>query len=580
VKKSYLVIPGLFLLIYLVPLGVRPIIIPDEFRYAEIAREMISSGDWVVPQLNGLRYFEKPVLGSWLNALAISLFGENAFAIRFPSAMAAGISALLIFLLVQHFAEGYSAGIFAAAVFLTSQEVFGVGTCSVLDTVLTLFVTGSMVSFFFAYRENRPGRKMGLLILVGILCGLAFLTKGFVAFAIPAVAVVPFLIWERRWRELFRLPWVPILAALVVVLPWTVLIHHREPDFWHYFFWTEHIRRFLSPHNSQHSEAFWYFIPVLVGAALPWTVLLPAAVSGVGRARLHHAFIRFAICWFLFPFLFFSFSSGKLATYILPCFPPLAVLMAVGLRYYFEEGKKRAFSGGVLLLAVLIGLASLTLVVSQIAGFPGLVAYGPAETWKWVLGAFGFLAWSALLVLAFKSSDFRRKLGCFCAAPLLFMFVASFLMPDQVKQRIAPGEFLLDHADRIRPDTVIVSDKHLVAAVCWCYKRNDVYLFDAAGELSYGLNYQEARRRLLTVDQLQDLITKASPTGCVILIITQKRYLKYRHLLPKPVFADLDGYFVFAPFVNHEERKPCRQAERSEQKVHFGLVTQKAGQSQ
>jgi len=579
VKKSPLVVLGLFLLIYLVPLGVRPITIPDEFRYAEIAREMISSGDWVVPHLNGLRYFEKPVLGHWLNALAVSLFGENAFAIRFPSAMAAGISALLIFLLVRRFAGGYSAGILAAAVFLTCQGVFGVGTCSVLDTILTLFVTGSMVSFFFAYRENEAGRRIGLLILGGGLCGLAFLTKGFVAFAIPVVAVLPFLIWERRGREFFGMLWVPIIAAIVVVLPWTVLIHLREPDFWHYFFWTEHIRRFLSPYNSQHSEPFWYFVPVLVGLALPWTVLFPAAVSGVGRARLHHALIRFAVCWFLFPFLFFSLSRGKLATYILPCFPPLAVLLAEGLRNYLNEAKKRAFNMGVLLLAVMVAVTALTLVLSQIADIPGFAAYGPAETWKWVLGAFGFLAWSALLVLAWKSSDSQRKLAFFCAAPLLFMLVGPLLIPDQVKARIAPGAFLLDHADRIRPDTVIVSDKQLVSAVCWCYKRDDVYLFDAAGELSYGLNYQGARHRLLTVGQFRDLIRRKSGNGCVTLITSKARYLRHRRLLPKPVFTDLDGHFVFAPFVNHEERKPCRQAERSEQKVHFGLVTQKSGQS-
>ena len=490
--------------------------------------------------------------------------------------MAAGISALMIFLLVRRFAGGYSAGILAAAVFLTCQEVFGVGTCSVMDTTLSMFVTGSMVSFFFAYRENTAGKKMALLILAGVLCGLAFLTKGFIAFAVPVVSVVPFLIWERRWRELFSIPWVPIIAAVLVVVPWTVMIHLREPDFWHYFFWTEHIHRFLS-HNPQHPEPLWYFVPILLGAALPWTGVLPAAISGIGRARLQHSLIRFAVCWFLFPFLFFSFSRGKLGTYILPCFPPLAVLIAVGLRNYLDEGKKQAFSIGVSLLAVLLGVAALTLMVSQTAGFSDFMAYGPAETRKWVLAVLGFLTWSAFLVLALKSSDSRRKLVLYCAAPLLFMFTAHFLLPDKVKEKIAPGEFLLHHADRIRPDTTIVSDKYRVSAVCWCYKRNDVYLLGEGGELSYGLNYPEARHRLLTLDQFRDLITKKSWNGCVTLITSKSRYLEYQHLLPKPVFADMDGYFVFAQFTNHDERKPSQQGEGSENRVRFGLVTQKAG---
>ncbi len=102
-RKSCVVIIGIFLFLYILPLGVRPIIIPDESRYAEIPREMIASGDWIVPRLNGLRYFEKPVMGYWLNALSIKLFGENAFAVRFPSASATGLSAFLIFLLIRRF---------------------------------------------------------------------------------------------------------------------------------------------------------------------------------------------------------------------------------------------------------------------------------------------------------------------------------------------------------------------------------------------------------------------------------------------------------------------------------------------
>ena len=103
-KRYSVIIIALFFLLYIVPLGVRPMLIPDEFRYAEIPREMLETGDWVVPHLDGLRYFEKPVLGYWLNAIGIAMFGENAFAIRLPSALAVGLSALLIFFLVQRFA--------------------------------------------------------------------------------------------------------------------------------------------------------------------------------------------------------------------------------------------------------------------------------------------------------------------------------------------------------------------------------------------------------------------------------------------------------------------------------------------
>ncbi|OEU49695.1 MAG: hypothetical protein BA861_10145, partial [Desulfobacterales bacterium S3730MH5] len=389
-KKASLSVIALFLLLYIVPLGVRPIVIPDECRYAEIAREMISSGDWVVPHLNGLRYFEKPVLGYWLNAVSMTLLGENAFGLRFPSAMAVGISALMIFMLVRRFTGGNSTGILAATVFLTCLEVFGVGTFCVLDSVLSMFVTAAMVAFFFAYMEDTPRKKVGLLALVGVFCGLAFLTKGFIAFAVPVVAVLPFMIWEGRWKELFRIPWVPIVFAALVVLPWSALIHLREPDFWHYFFWTEHVKRFMSD-QPQHPHPFWYYIPVLVGGALPWTVLFPSVISGVRNTRLKAPLIRFAVCWFLLPFVFFSLSHGKIGTYILPCFPPLAILITIGLWKYLEREKKRAFTLGASFLALVTAMLAVILIVSQVTCFPGLRAYGPEETWKWVVGVIGFL---------------------------------------------------------------------------------------------------------------------------------------------------------------------------------------------
>lgn len=545
-KKASLSVIALFLLLYIVPLGVRPIVIPDECRYAEIAREMISSGDWVVPHLNGLRYFEKPVLGYWLNAVSMTLLGENAFGLRFPSAMAVGISALMIFMLVRRFTGGNSTGILAATVFLTCLEVFGVGTFCVLDSVLSMFVTAAMVAFFFAYMEDTPRKKVGLLALVGVFCGLAFLAKGFIAFAVPVVAVLPFMIWEGRWKELFRIPWVPIVFAALVVLPWSALIHLREPDFWHYFFWTEHVKRFMSD-QPQHPHPFWYYIPVLVGGALPWTALFPAVISGVRNTRLKDPLVRFAVCWFLLPFVFFSLSHGKIGTYILPCFPPLAILITIGLRKYLEREKKRAFTLGASFLALVTAMLAVILIVSQVTCFPGLRAYGPEETWKWVVGVIGFLTWTALSVLALMSQDSRKKLALYCAAPLLFMFIAHFVMPDQSIERKSPGEFLLRHADRIKKDMFLVSGDDPLRAVCWFYKRDDIYLLRAPGELKYGLSYDDSKHRLLSLDQLTEMV-KAQEEKRVVLIAKARRYAEYKHLLPRPVFEDTNGRFVFVRF--------------------------------
>ncbi len=538
---------GLFLLIYILPLGVRPIVIPDETRYAEAPREMLASGDWVVPHLDGLRYFEKPALGYWLNAAAMMLFGENAFAVRLPSAMAVGICACLLCLLVGRFGGSYSAAMLAAMAFLTCAEVFAVGVFNVLDSLFSLFVTAGMVAFFFAHMELTPWKRRGYLVLFGLACGLAFLTKGFLAVAISAVTIVPFLIWQRKWRELFMTLWLPIGVALLVALPWALMIQHRESDFWYYFFWTEHIKRFMSG-APQHPHSFLYFIPFVLGGGLPWTVLLPAAISGVRQTGFRDPLLRFALCWFFFPFLFFSASCGKIGTYVLPCFPPLVILISMGLLTYLEGGKTRAFTTAAVFLAGIIGLAAGTLVLSQFVDMVGFRVYGPGEEWKWAFATLGLLAWSSLLVTATKSPGRRRILLLFSAAPVLFMVSGHFIMPNLSITRKAPGEFLARHGDRVGPNTILVSDGDLVAAVCWSYRRDDVYVLENPDELRYGLSYPDSKRRLLSLDQFNILLRSSSGKNPVVLVSRTKRYMEYRERIPKPAFEDVSGGFVFSRF--------------------------------
>ena len=340
-KKASIALIILFLFVYILPLGFRPLAIPDEARYGEIPREMLASDDWVVPHINGLKYFEKPVFGYWANAVSLTLFGDNAFALRLPSALSVGLSALMIFLLVRRFSGRGTAALLAPAIFLTCPLVLVIGHITVLDSLLSMLLTGALVCFLFSHMAENRRRKNLYLVFTGIFCGLAFLTKGFLAFAVPVLAVLPFLLWERRFKEIIKVPWIPILAAFLIALPWSLMIHFREGDFWNYFFWTEHIARFLHPISGQHPKPLWYFLPVLVGGALPWAIQAPAAFPMVTKSEMKSPLMRFAICWFLFPFLFFSVSSGKLIPYILPCFPPLAIVLSIGLAAYFEAGKKK-----------------------------------------------------------------------------------------------------------------------------------------------------------------------------------------------------------------------------------------------
>lgn len=546
-KRLYAIAIGLYVLAYLVPLGLRPLIIPDETRYAEVPREMLASGDWIVPRLNGVRYFEKPVLGYWLNAASIGVFGENRFAVRLPCALSAGLTALLLFGLVRRYGKDGTSAVLSAGILLGTAFFYGVGTFAVLDMPLTLFLTGAMVCFFFAYRHQGRQRRF-YEALFGAFCGLAFLTKGFLAFAVPVVVIVPFMFWEKRWRELFTMAWVPIAAAVLISLPWGIAIHAHEPDFWRFFFWHEHVKRFLSD-DAQHAEAIWFFLPVVLGGLLPWTLVLPAGVAGLKqRGFRHDTLLRYCVCWFLFPFLFFSMSRGKLPPYILPCFPPLAFLMASGLQAYFGEKRRKLFDVGAYVGAAIFALAVLVVVVHEVAGLELLPLYGAGETYKLVLAGVGLLAWAAALLAAGRSHGDGRKLLLFALGPVVFMIASGLVFPNEAKDRKAPEEFLARHADAVTPETIIVVDPRLVRAVCWLWKRDDVFVIVGLGELKYGLEQPDATGRFLSLEQLADMLGRSGLNGHVVLVAKAKHFREWESVLPQPTRLDIAQGFAFAEF--------------------------------
>ena len=559
-KKITIAIFILFFVLYILPLGVRPLLIPDETRYAEIGREMVASGDWIVPRIDGLRYFEKPVFGYWLHALSIKLLGTNAFAIRLPSALAVGLSALMLFFFVRRFIESSAAVMAAAAVFLTCFEILGVGTFCVLDSIFSMLITATMIAFYLAFTGTCSSKKMVLLFIAGITCGLAFLTKGFLAFVLPAIIIIPFAIWRRRFKESILMYLIIAVVAVLVALPWSIMIYLREPDFWHYFFWVEHVGRFVSPVENQHPQPFWFYIPYILAGTLPWTAQIAVVIYKYRKPPRMESLYSYALCWFLFPFLFFSISRGKLGTYILPCFPPLIVLFAFGLQQEFKAAINKRFKPSDIIGVGLIVTLIIVLVLTQTV-IPATKIYSSSETWKWLLLTVGLIFYAAFLTKAAGAATNTNKFALSCLAPVLVMFIAHFAIPDQLMEKKAPSEFLIKHKDRINKQSIIVSDNYLASAICWNYKRSDIFFLDRTGEFDYGLRYQDSRQRLLDINQLKKLIAESSNDKSITVIMLLKRYLDYKQKLPKPVYEDIEGSFIFAEFAN--ANKSCFSANRS-----------------
>jgi len=556
-KKATLVLISIYLLIYIIPLGHRSLAIIDEARYAEIPREMIVSGNWVVPHLNGLRYFEKPVMGYWLNALSLLAFGENAFAARFPSALAVGATALLLFFLVKRSTHTNRMALLSAAMMLTFVIVCAVGVTNVLDSMLTFFITGMLVFFYFAYTTDETKWKIIHLILCGIFAYFSFMTKGFLAFVVPLITVVPFLLWQKDWKRIFTMPWIPLLVAILLILPWALMIHLREPDFWSYFFWEEHINRFLPEslnhlmHESetwrnllgekvtnrlviretQHEEPIWYFLPILLGGALPWSFVLPAAFTGLWKTRRRDPLLRFALCWFIFPFLFFSASSGKLGTYILPCFPALAIIGGCGLFRYFETGAYKSFSVGAFFTAGLFALTSLVLLLNYFTGIPEAI-FKPDELGKFIMVVCGALLAAVLLFFAARTKKIIQRVILMALAPALLLFLAHFALPRRLAVTESAESFLMQHRDRAR-HAMLAVNKYLTHSVAFFYQRDDISLFDGRGEFEYGLSYPEANERLMTMPRFEEEVNYGGRMRPFIVILDTEHYLERKNLMQK-----------------------------------------------
>ena len=527
-----------FCLVYLLPIAFRPMIVPDEVRYAEIPREMIQTGDWVVPRLDGLDYFEKPVMGYWLTGIAMLAFGENAFAVRFPPAMAAGLSALMVAWIMRRSENQAGSGIVAALIFLTGFEVVGTGVFSVLDGMLSAFLTLAMTAFFLAAQSRRgSGRERLFLALFGIGCGLAFLVKGFLAFAVPLVIVIPYMIWIGRWRDLFPMSVIPIIAALLVALPWAIAVHHDAPDFWNYFFWEEHVRRFMAD-DAQHKAPVWTYLAAFPVAALPWSALIPAAVTGMDKELRQTPLFRFALCWFLFPLLFFSAASGKLLTYILPCFAPFAILFTLGILATFEKMRFRAANVGIRVLMILFAIVLAALIVIQATAIGGFVPY--VHPWKAIVAGGGLVALIVCLVRALRIGNGERKLVWIAMGTLLLLATIQWVLPDDTIEHKAPGELLLRNADRVTPRTVLVSLEDPLRAVCWYYRRSDVILLGNPGELAYGLAAKADRRRRLDTARFRQLVD-THEAGRVVLVGKAKHYRHLKPKLPPPTYEDSSG---------------------------------------
>jgi 4-amino-4-deoxy-L-arabinose transferase-like glycosyltransferase len=459
-RRDLLILGLLFAVLLGFRLGRAPLANPDEGRYAEIPREMVVSGDWVTPRLNGVNYFEKPPLMYWAVAACYQAFGPGEGSMRaVPVGFALG--GVLLAYAAGRRLYGRWAGVAAAVVLGTSLIYFILGRVLLLDMAVSVLMSAALFCFLLGVREPAGARRRWLFYGLYASMALATLTKGLIGFLVPGAVMFLWLLVFNQWQRLrpLHLP-AGALLFLALALPWHVLAALHNPTWAHRYFVYEHWQRFTTTVAGR-VEPWWYFGPIVVLGLFPWTGFLGPAVRAATRggwaARKQNADAWFLLTWAGFVFLFFSVSGSKLIPYILPVFPPLAVLIGASLvRVAAGTGRARAglgvFSAGCGLLAI-----ALLVVVLK----PGIIR----DAWQAeALRPFALALAAVLLAGGLFTPWFARRRGPGAAFGGIALTMAMFLaliataMPHiqkpgtkelalYVKAHAAPGDRVVQYHD-------------------------------------------------------------------------------------------------------------------------------------
>lgn len=324
-------------------LGRVGLIEPDEGRYSEIPREMLEKCDFITPTLNYVHYFEKPPLHYWLTALSFKALGLSEFAARFTGALAG----LLTVLLAYHTGRklfGRREGFFAACILGTSTGFITQSRINITDMTLTLCLSAALCCFIIA-ADDQERHKGPYYYLFYLFSALAVLSKGLIGLIFPAGIILIYLAMTRRWHLVKEMRLAGGSALfLAVAVPWFVLASVRNPEFARFFFIHEHLERFLTTTHGRY-QPFWFFVPVLLLTMFPWSLYGGRAIARAWKERRQRNGERllFLLVWAALIFIFFSASHSKMIPYILPVFPPLALLMGKMFSELVDQEQPQSF---------------------------------------------------------------------------------------------------------------------------------------------------------------------------------------------------------------------------------------------
>jgi len=525
VNVCLILLPAVFMYCWF--LGGYPLADPDEGRYAEIAREMLESGDFVTPHLNYVRYLEKPPLYYWLLAGSMAVFGENEWAVRLVSAATALLSVLVVMILGRSM-FGPRTGLTAGWVYLTSVLPLVLARISIIDTLFSLCLLATWGAWWLGYRAKSMSRSRGWTLLFWACLGLATMAKGLAALVLTGLIILIFVSVRRGWGVLRDMAWWPGPAVFgIIVIPWHVAVGYRNPDFWHYYIVVEHFARLL---GDEHVRPFWYLPAIVPFGMMFWGVFLFPAARNAVRCSFHMfkfsrptangtldkrqngvpsepgydqwraESILFLVIWAFTVIVLFSLSRCKLMPYVLPAYPAMALLVAwhlnSGALQRPSTGWCLAFTTAILLMFIL----SLPYVARQQTTMPLHEISGLLRVTQCAL-----LVGTGLVVF----SIFRRRMAIpVLGLILLFLVPPLALTAQMITQYRKIGAFVKSMPNPL-PKGIKIAEWRTYDQSLGFYTKRRIILVDEVSELvfrhtssDYGLYFLEGEESLkrLAVD--------------------------------------------------------------------------------
>lgn len=478
-----LALGGLFFIL----LGSRPLFTPDEGRYAEIAREMVLSGDYVTPHLNGIKYFEKPVLFYWLEAGMVQLTHLNLWGLRSVNAILGLLGCLLTYLTASRL-YGRTTGILAALILGTSTLYFVMVHMISLDLPVTVFITTALYAFLQGIQH--PAGRIRYYYLLGgsAAAACAVLTKGLIGLVFPAMIIFAWLAIMGEWRLLKQL-YLPscCLVFLLIAAPWHILAGQRNPEFYYFYFIKQHFLRYATL-KIGHYQPVWFFIPNLVMGFFPWIVFLPQAIANALppslQQRKNYQAELFLLLWALLIFLFFSFSKSKLIPYILPVFPPLAILTARYLQQsLFNKPCLGIRVGYVCLLPATILVAATFFLYPRYANIPD------PHTALFYLGmAAATLLCGTVMALFYAFRQPVFSLASVLISTFFFLLLSLAAVPAIDGRTISPLANIIKQV--LTPDDKVVAYNQYYQDLPF-YLEQNISVLNWQSELRFGMEHQE-----------------------------------------------------------------------------------------